>query len=240
MNILKKIMSAVIALFLVVTIIPQNLYSVHAEINNTIETFEELEEKINENLDIYNGKYRYSEENIQNIRNYVNSFNIQRYNTEYGLNYTKEELYNEIMQSINNTELVHTDSIAYGSCQVYSLSDDNMMVMSHPYSACNYRGYSETWNTEIMWVNYNESRTLNYQLNNVGAAATAAAGIAAAFGAVGMWITVSSSVTAAYSIWLANEINYRNTGCGVRIKMNKFLPLATVEDQRTLITPGHF
>lgn len=97
MNILKKIISAVIALFLVVTIIPQNLYSVHAEINNTIETFEELEEKINENLDIYNGKYRYSEENIQNIRNYVNSFNIQRYNTEYGLNYTKEELYNEIM-----------------------------------------------------------------------------------------------------------------------------------------------
>lgn len=71
MNILKKIISAVIALFLVVTIIPQNLYSVHAEINNTIETFEELEEKINENLDIYNGKYIYSEENIQNIRNYA-------------------------------------------------------------------------------------------------------------------------------------------------------------------------
>ena len=236
MNILKKIISAVIALFLVVTIIPQNLYSVHAEINNTIETFEELEE----NLDIYNGKYRYSEENLQNIRNYVNSFNIQRYNTEYGLNYTKEELYNEIMQSINNTELVHTDSIAYGSCQVYSLSDDNMMVMSHPSSACNYRGYSETWNTEIMWVDYSESRTLNYHLNNVAAAATAAAGVAAAFGAVGMWITVSSGVTAAFSIWLANEINYRNTGCGVRIKMNKFLPLATVEDQRTLITPGYF
>lgn len=74
----------------------------------------------------------------------------------------------------------------------------------------------------------------------MNAAAVVAAGVAAAFGAVGMWITVSSGVTAAFSIWLANEINYRNTGCGVRIKMNKFLPLATVEDQKTLITPGYF
>ena len=94
-----------LSLILALTITLKISTVVNADDTQTIESFEELKEIINKNLNINNNHYVYSQEQKENIKNAVYSFDINSYQNLIGKNITHEELLKQIMDDIDNADL---------------------------------------------------------------------------------------------------------------------------------------
>lgn len=131
-----------LSLILALTITLKISTVVNADDTQTIESFEELKEIINKNLNINNNHYVYSQEQKENIKNAVYSFDINSYQNLIGKNITHEELLKQIMDDIDNADLnIHVFS-QNQACQV-DFSMNTLYATQSKYCNINYR--SETW-----------------------------------------------------------------------------------------------
>lgn len=220
-----------LSLILALTITLKISTVVNADDTQTIESFEELKEIINKNLNINNNHYVYSQEQKENIKNAVYSFDINSYQNLIGKNITHEELLKQIMNDIDNADLnIHVSS-QNQACQV-DFSMNTLYATQSKY--CN-RNYSyETWSETIIWIDSGKTIAWSNELSDRASATTVVGAGTTFLGPAGMPIGIVCALSAFYYGSLAQALAVNDTGCGVKASLQKYLPLFDVKNQRNL------
>lgn len=214
----KKIKVFLLSLLIILFAIP-NVTGIYAE-EKTPETvlaeFKEMQDEITENLELSFDGYVYDYETIKKI---VYDFDFTDVNTHLNFEYTNESFLEEAIGWIDET-------------------DTGAMMMT-PRATCNLHYQTDGWNYNRWYMRSSAVKPWIYETTRVvNNNKLRAGGIAIIIGAMpggfvpGVFLGLADLGYDWYWTGLMNQVDYKNTGCGVVYDIDKYVGMYSVWDQK--------
>lgn len=202
---IKKLLRTILLSLMSVLFALTNITGIHAEEKTpeiVLAEFKEMQDEITENLELSFDGYVYNYETIKKI---VNDFDFTDVNEHLNFEYTNESFLEEAIGWIDET--------------------DTRSLMMAPRASCNAHYQTSGWNYDRWYMRSSYIPTWLYEtrkvVNNNG---LAVGGIAIIIGAMpGAILGLADLGYGWYWNGLMNEVEYKNTGCGVVYDIDKYV-----------------